>query len=70
MVSNWSDPTVTPAEFSSKWSKVSLSERAAYQQHFLPFCLLPFLCVRTRAAAFASETEKVTRVQSSLRSFL
>jgi hypothetical protein len=29
-----------PAEFHAKWSKVSLSERSAYQQHFLDLCAL------------------------------
>jgi len=29
---------VTPAAFVSKWNKVSLSERSAYQQHFLDLC--------------------------------
>lgn len=31
---------MTPAEFLSKWSKVALSERSAYQQHFLDLCAL------------------------------
>lgn len=31
---------VSPAEFLAKWSKVELSERASYQQHFLDLCAL------------------------------
>lgn len=31
---------MTPAEFLAKWSKVALSERASYQQHFLDLCAL------------------------------
>jgi len=31
---------MVPAEFHAKWSKVSLSERSAYQQHFLDLCAL------------------------------
>ena len=31
---------MTPAEFLAKWSKVSLSERSSYQQHFLDLCAL------------------------------
>jgi len=31
-------PRVTPQQFVSKWSKADLSERSAYQQHFLDLC--------------------------------
>lgn len=31
-------PDVTPQQFVSKWSKADLSERSAYQQHFLDLC--------------------------------
>ena len=31
---------MTPADFIAKWSKVALSERASYQQHFLDLCAL------------------------------
>ncbi len=31
---------MTPEQFAAKWSKVSLSERSAYQQHFLDLCEL------------------------------
>ena len=31
---------ITPAEFITKWSRVSLSERSSYQQHFLDLCEL------------------------------
>jgi hypothetical protein len=31
---------VSPAEFIKKWSRVSLSERSSYQQHFLDLCEL------------------------------
>ncbi len=31
---------MTPLEFAAKWSKVSLSERSSYQQHFLDLCAL------------------------------
>jgi len=31
---------MTPQEFVAKWSKVSLSERSACQQHFLDLCEL------------------------------
>lgn len=31
---------MSPAEFLAKWSRVSLSERASYQQHFLDLCAL------------------------------
>lgn len=31
---------ITPSEFIKKWSRVSLSERASYQQHFLDLCEL------------------------------
>ncbi len=31
---------MTPAEFLAKWSKVALSERSSYQQHFLDLCAL------------------------------
>lgn len=31
---------MTPAEFLSKWSRVVLSERSSYQQHFLDLCAL------------------------------
>ena len=33
-------PRVTPQQFVSKWSKADLSERSAYQQHFLDLCEL------------------------------
>ncbi|MBE2179432.1 MAG: class I SAM-dependent DNA methyltransferase [Chthoniobacterales bacterium] len=31
---------MTPDQFAAKWSKVSLSERSSYQQHFLDLCEL------------------------------
>ncbi len=31
---------MTPEQFAAKWSKVSLSERASYQQHYLDLCEL------------------------------
>jgi|GEM_PF-6448178 len=31
---------ITPAEFIKKWSRVALSERSSYQQHFLDLCEL------------------------------
>lgn len=31
---------MSPAEFQAKWSKVALSERSSYQQHFLDLCAL------------------------------
>jgi hypothetical protein len=29
---------MTPQEFIAKWQRASLSERSAYQQHFLDLC--------------------------------
>jgi hypothetical protein len=34
------NPDVTPQQFLSKWQRVTLSERAACQQHFLDLCEL------------------------------
>jgi hypothetical protein len=33
-------PQMTPQEFVVKWQRANLSERSAYQQHFLDLCAL------------------------------
>jgi hypothetical protein len=33
-------PPMTPQEFVAKWQRANLSERSAYQQHFLDLCAL------------------------------
>ncbi len=52
---------MTPQEFTAKWQRANLSERSAYQQHFLDLCELlgqPKPAAADPDGTFYTQTEK------------